>query len=50
MPDIVNEIREKLQESEKELKNLGDPIPTSKSEKLRTIWAMITEFVESFKN
>ena len=50
MPEIVNEIREKLKECEYELKTLGNPLPTSKSEKLQIIWAMITEFVESFKN
>ena len=50
MPEIVNEIKEKLKECECELKNLGNPLPSSKGEKLQIIWAMITEFVESFKN
>ena len=50
MPEIVKEIREKLKECEGQLKSLGNPLPTSKSEKLHIIWAMITEFVESFKN
>ena len=50
LPDIVNEIREKLKETEGELDDLGEPMPSSKGEKLHMVWAMITEFVQSYKN
>ena len=50
LPDIVNEIREKLKETEGELEDLGEPMPSSKGEKLHMVWAMITEFVQSYKN
>lgn len=50
LPDIVNEIRDKLKETEAELKDLGDPMPSSKGEKTLMVWGMITEFVQSYKN
>lgn len=50
LPDIVNEIREKLKETEVELDDLGDPMPASRGEKLHMVWSMITEFVQSYKN
>ena len=50
LPEIVNEIREKLKETEEELGDLGEPMPSSKGEKLHMVWAMITEFVQSYKN
>jgi len=28
-----------------ELEDLGEPMPTTKGEKLHVVWAMITEFV-----
>ena len=45
LPDIVNEIKDKLKETQNELEDLGEPMPTSKGEKLHVVWAMITEFV-----
>ena len=50
LPDIVNEIREKLKETQVELEDLGEPMPSSKGEKLHMIWSMITDFVQSYKN
>ena len=50
LPEIVNEIREKLKETQLELDDLGEPMPSSKGEKLHMVWAMITEFVQSYKN
>ena len=50
LPDIVNEIREKLKETENELKDLGEPMPSTKGEKTLMVWGMITEFVQSYKN
>lgn len=50
LPDIVNEIKDKLKETQGELEDLGEPMPTSKGEKLHVVWAMITEFVQAYKN
>ena len=50
LPDIVNEIKQKLKETQIELEDLGEPMPTTKGEKLHVIWAMITEFVQAYKN
>jgi dynamin 1-like protein len=45
LPEIINEIREKLKETQVELDDLGEPMPSTKGEKLHMVWAMITEFV-----
>lgn len=50
LPDIVNEIREKLKETQVELEDLGEPMPSTRGEKLHMVWAMITEFIQSYKN
>jgi len=50
LPEIVNEIRDKLKETEGELQDLGEPMPSSTDEKKHMVWAMITEFVQSYKN
>jgi replication fork clamp-binding protein CrfC len=50
LPEIVNEIKSKLKETQLELEDLGEPMPTTKGEKLHVVWAMITEFVQSYKN
>lgn len=50
LPDIVSEIREKLKETQLELEDLGEPMPNNRGEKLHMVWAMITEFVQSYKN
>lgn len=50
LPEIVNEIKSKLKETQIELEDLGEPMPTTKGEKLHVVWAMITEFVQSYKN
>ena len=50
LPEIINEIREKLRETEADLEDLGEPMPSSKGEKLHMVWAMIYEFVQGYKN
>ena len=50
LPEIINEIREKLIETEADLEDLGEPMPSSKGEKLHMVWAMIYEFVQGYKN
>ena len=50
LPDITNEIKAKLKETQAELEDLGEPMPTTKGEKLHVVWAMITEFVNGYKN
>ena len=45
LPEIINEIRDKLRETESDLEDLGEPMPSSKGEKLHMVWAMIYEFV-----
>lgn len=50
LPDIVNEIKEKLKETENELEDLGEPMPSTKGEKLHMVWNLITDLVQGYKN
>jgi vacuolar protein sorting-associated protein 1 len=50
MPDIINEIREKLKETEGELEDLGEPMPSTRGEKMHMVWAKLTDFVQGYKN
>ena len=50
LPEIINEIREKLRETESDLEDLGQPMPSERGEKLHMVWAMIYEFVQGYKN
>lgn len=45
LPEIMGEIKTKLKETKDELTDLGEPMPTTKGEKLHVVWAKITEFV-----
>jgi hypothetical protein len=50
LPEIIREIRQKLKETEDELKDLGVPMPSSQADKMHLLWNMITEFVQTYKN
>lgn len=46
----MNEIKTKLKEAEDDLRDLGPPLAASEAEKAQLLWAMVTEFVNSYKN
>lgn len=50
MPAIINEVRDKQKEAEHELRDLGQPMPSSDSDKKHLLWNMLTEFVQTYKN
>ena len=50
MPTIINEVRDKQREAEHELRDLGQPMPSSSADKMHLLWNMITEFVQTYKN
>ena len=50
LPEIIKEIREKLRETEGELRDLGPAMPNTPNEKMHLLWNMITEFVQTYKN
>ena len=50
LPEIINEIRGKLRETEQELSDLGTPMPSEKGEKFHMVMMMIYEVVEGYKN
>jgi len=50
LPKIIEEIREKINDCEERLKDLGPPMPKDNKEKLHLVWNMITDYTENFKN
>ena len=50
LPDIMKEVEDKLKSVEERLKDLGNPLPTTDSQRMQMLWAMISTFVNAFKN
>jgi len=50
LPDIMKEIRDKMKETESDLKDLGPPMPSDSAQKMQLLWGMITDFMQSYKN
>lgn len=50
LPQIVNEIKERVKDCEDRLQTLGQPLPSTTREKAQMLWNMITDLVENFKN
>jgi hypothetical protein len=46
----MKEIRDKIKETEDDLKDLGPPMPAGSSEKMQLLWSMITDFIQTYKN
>ena len=49
LPDIMKEIEEKIKSVDERLRDLGNPLPSTQSEKMQLLWGMINQFVNSFK-
>ena len=50
LPDIMKEIRDKMKDTESDLRDLGAPMPSESSEKMQLLWGMITDFIQTYKN
>ena len=50
LPEITNEIKERIQEVSDRLNEMGTPLPEEPSEKLQMAWSMVMEFCAAFKN
>jgi hypothetical protein len=50
LPDIIKEIKDKIQDIESRLVNLGPPMPSEAKDKSHLLWNMITEFIKQFKD
>jgi len=50
LPEIMKEIRDKMRETEEDLKDLGPPMPAESQEKMQLLWNMITDFIQTYKN
>ena len=46
----MKEIRDKMKETESDLKDLGPPMPSDSAQKVQLLWGMITDFMQSYKN
>jgi hypothetical protein len=45
LPEIMKEIRDKIKETEDDLKDLGPTMPLGDTEKLQLLWNMVTDFI-----
>ena len=50
LPEIMKEIRDKIRETEDDLKDLGPTMPVGDGEKVHILWNMVTEFITTYKN
>jgi len=50
LPEIMKEIRDKVKDTENDLRDLGPPMPSEATEKMQLLWNMITEFIQTYKN
>jgi hypothetical protein len=50
LPEIMKEIRDKVKDTENDLRDLGPPMPSETNEKMQLLWNMITEFIQTYKN
>lgn len=50
LPEIMKEIKDKIQDIEGRLINLGPPMPSETKDKTHLLWNMITEFINEFKD
>ena len=50
LPEIMKEIRDKIRETEEDLKDLGPAMPHDGAEKMQVLWNMITDFIQTYKN
>jgi dynamin 1-like protein len=50
LPDITREIKDKIKETEDDLRDLGPPMPGDSVEKMQILYSMITDFIQSYKN
>ena len=49
LPDSMEEIKEKINEIDQRLINLGPPMPSETRDKQHLLWNMVTEFIDNFK-
>lgn len=50
LPDIVKELKEKMEEFNQELNSLGSPMPENPSEKINTVMLMVKSFTEAYES
>lgn len=46
----MKEIKDKIKETDDDLRDLGPPMPAESSAKMQLLWNMITEFIQTYKN
>jgi len=46
----MKEIRDKVKETDDDLRDLGPPMPSESAEKMQLLWGMVTDFISTYKN
>lgn len=50
LPQIIKELRERIEQTERELRELGNPLPEHSSDKLQLIYNLASEFCIAYKD
>lgn len=50
LPNIIKELREKIEEFDQELRTLGTPMPENKADKIQVVLNMVIEFCLAYTN
>lgn len=50
LPDIMKEIKDKMRETEDDLRDLGPQMPIEDVAKTQLLWSMVTDFITTYKN
>lgn len=50
LPQIIKELRERIEQTERELRELGNPLPEHSSDKLQLIYNLASEFCVAYKD
>ena len=49
LPEITKEIKEKMRETEDDLRDLGPPMPGTSTDKLQILYGMVTDLIQTYK-
>lgn len=50
LPEIAKEIQLKIKDCQQKLSVLGEPLPSTLTDKTQLVWNMITDFINNYKN
>ena len=50
LPEIIKELKEKMDEFTQDLNSLGSPMPENTNDKIQTVMGMVKEFANAYEN